>query len=162
MLYYGKYIVDNCKVFNIGSYREGFQMLRSLIPPNELGKLSGRDFDLAYANYIMNNDIVFGEFFQIIYHLYIGVDVYLLISNDEWIENLIESLLKLIQQRYGYNAYRIENIDDITDVLFREPTNFAPGYGLFNLDQDKERYTYVVESLRMRGYPNKWTALWIL
>ena len=33
-------------------------------------------------------------------------------TSEDWSENIVESLLKLIQQRYGYNAYRIDSYDD--------------------------------------------------
>ena len=43
-------------IYNLSSLREGFNTLRLLIPPNEIGRFTDRDFDIAYANYILNND----------------------------------------------------------------------------------------------------------
>ena len=65
-------------LFNLTSMKEGFVTLPLLIPPNNIGRFTDRDFDIAYAQYVMNNDNVFCQFFQIIYNLYIGKDVFIL------------------------------------------------------------------------------------
>lgn len=136
-------------VFSLNSLREGFLRLPSLIPPNALGRFIDRDFDIAYMQYILLNDSVFVEFFQIIYNLYIGNDVFILYNNEDWSENIMESLLKLIQQRYGYNAIMISSDEDYVYARNNTNNNFAPGYGIYNLDQDKERFTYLIESFRL-------------
>lgn len=136
-------------VFNITSMKEMFQRLPLLIPPNQIGHLNKRDFDLCYADYIMSNDSVFKQFFDIIYSLYIGKDVYLCMQESEWSENLIESLLKLIQQRYGYDAVHIDSFDDYVFAQNHHIGKFNQYYGIQNLDIDKERYTYIVEKQRI-------------
>ena len=154
MLMYGNSmnIINTGMVYNLTSLKEGIPRLNLLIPPNYIGRLNGKDFDLAYADYIMSNDFIFKQFFDIIYLLYIGQDVYIVISEDEWSENLIDSLLKLIQQRYGYNGGRINCIEDFQFMFnSKNYSEFNPGYGLANLDSDKERYTFIVESLRLKS-----------
>lgn len=158
MLMYGNYDNylyinhDNCFAFNITSLKEGFVSLSYLIPPNNMGHLDGRDFDISYANYIMSNDIVFKQFFDIVYSLYIGKDVYLLINESDWSENIIESILKLIQQRYGYNAIKINCFDDyVFGSNNAQLSSFNPYYGIKNLDIDKERYSYIIESERIKN-----------
>ena len=139
-------------ILNLTSLKEGYQRLTYLIPPNELGRFTGKDFDIVYMNYIMNNDIVFYEFFSIIYNLYLGKEVYIIVSNNDWSENLIESLAKLIQQRYGYNCTRINSMDDyIFACNSKYVSRFAPGYGILNLDTDKERYSFIYESNRLKN-----------
>ena len=143
---------ENCIPFNITSLKEGVVNLSYLIPPNNLGHLDTRDFDIQYANYIMSNDIVFKQFFDIIYCLYLGKDVYLMMDPSDWSENIIESILKLIQQRYGYDATLITCFDDF--VFASNTVNiprFNPYFGIMNLDQDKERYSYIIESERIRN-----------
>ena len=127
-------------IFNLTSMVEDYMPLRLLIPPNDLGRSTERDFDIAYANYIMNTDMAFVELFKIIYNLYMGVDVFLAVDDDqEWAENILESLLKLIQQRYGYNAIYIGGTsgeDSLNDYIYAKNNlsgNFALGYGLYNL-----------------------------
>ena len=136
-------------MYNLSSMREGFISLQSLIPPNTIGRLTDREFDIAYANYIMSNDTLFCIFFQIIYNLYIGKDVFIIVSTEDWSENLLESLLKLIQQRYGYNAVLINTEADYLYATNSMNFGFAPGYGIYNLDQDKERFTTLIEQYRI-------------
>ena len=136
-------------MYNLSSMREGFISLQALIPPNTIGRLTDREFDIAYANYIMSNDTLFCIFFQIVYNLYIGKDVFIIISTEYWSENLLESLLKLIQQRYGYNGVLINTEADYLYAATSMNFGFAPGYGIFNLDQDKERFTTLIEQYRI-------------
>lgn len=136
-------------MYNLSSMREGFISLQALIPPNTIGRLTDREFDIAYANYIMSNDTLFCIFFQIIYNLYIGKDVFIIVSTEDWSENLLESLLKLIQQRYGYNAVLINTEADYLYAATSMNFGFAPGYGIYNLDQDKERFTTIIEQYRI-------------
>lgn len=136
-------------MYNLSSMREGFISLQALIPPNTIGRLTDREFDIAYANYIMSNDTLFCIFFQIIYNLYIGKDVFIIVSTEDWSENLLESLLKLIQQRYGYNSVLINTEADYLYAATSMNFGFAPGYGILNLDQDKERFTTLIEQYRI-------------
>lgn len=136
-------------LYNLSSMREGYTRLSTLIPPNELGRFTDRDFDIVYANYIMNNDQVFCEFFQIVYNLYLGYDVFILACNENWSENILESLLKLIQQRYGYNAVRISSDEDYIYAVNNSVSDFAPGYGIYNLDQDKERFVHLMYAFKL-------------
>lgn len=155
MLMYGNAlnIINTGIVYNLTSMKEGYPKLGELIPPNEIGRFTGREFDIAYMNYIMSNDVVFKTFFDIIYSLYIGTDVYLIVNEEDWSENLVESLLKLIQQRYGYNACKINSFSDYLyhTTSTRYSSEFDPMFGVVNLDQDKERYTYIVENNRIKN-----------
>ncbi|MCM1197193.1 MAG: hypothetical protein NC310_09035 [Roseburia sp.] len=149
MLYYGdaSNIQDQCTILNLSSFIEGYQKL-NLLPPNSLGATNEYQFDQLYAKSIMEDDYLFSQMFSIIYLLSIGQDVYIIISNDDWSENVAESLFKLIQQRYGYNASRINCFDDIVNA---SPSDFEPSYGIFNLDQDMERFTYITKLQSMNG-----------
>ena len=53
-------------------------------------------------------------------------------------------MLKLIQQRYGYNAVLITSDEDYIYAKNNCYSDFAPGYGLYNLDIDKERFTSII------------------
>lgn len=155
MLYYGNslgltIINRDTVVFNITSMREGLNRL-NLVPPNSMGHMVDKDFDIAYANYIMGNDFIFYDFFQIIWALYLGQDVYLVFSDDQWSENMAESLSKLIQQRYGYNAIRIESFDDYIYACMNVNSGFNSEWGILNLDQDKDRFAYLSESMRIHN-----------
>lgn len=158
MLMYGNSmnIIDTGVVYNLTSMREGLYNLSTLIPPNEIGRFEGRDFDLAYANYILMNDFVFVEFFGIIYALYNNADVYIVISEDDWSENLVESLFKLIQQRYGYNGVKINSFDDYLFLVNSSNSGEFSSFDFYirNLDEDKERYSLLTTVLRIRNGEN--------
>lgn len=134
-------IQPDCVVINFNSLIEGFPSA-NLLPPNNLGAISEYDFDVKYMNWILCNDTNFINFMNIIMEIYYGRDVYLIITKDDWGFTLIESLLKLIQQRYGINGTFINSSDDI---LYASESEFNPYYGLANFDQDKERYVYLYE-----------------
>lgn len=163
MLFYGNSfnIVtdDETVVFNLTSYRENIPKLDLLLPPREIGHFVDRDFDIAYMNYILGNDRVFYQFFgSIIMNLYLGFNVYIAISDEDWSINLIESLLKLIQQRYGYNGLRINDISDYTSAIEsgNSKSGFDKFYGLANLDLDKNRYSLLeVEYNPKRFQPDR-------
>lgn len=150
MLLYGKSqclsFVD-ARIFNLTGLIEGFESLSILIPPNELGHFTEKEFDIAYMNYIMGNDIIFSAFFKIVHSLYIGQDVFIISDDADWSENLIESLFKLIQQRYGYNGYNIKTFEDYIYAKNNDTSTFDPGYGIYNLDIDKDRYSMVSKKI---------------
>lgn len=141
---HGLNTTDNCIVYNFSSMNEQYMRL-NLLPPLEFGKDYDYNFDMMYAQYILNNDNIFFDLMMIVYNLYQGKDVFLLVDDD--VSGLNESLLKFIQQRYGYNASRINNLDDL---LYAENTDFSRE-GLFNLDSDKERLSYMMESERLKN-----------
>jgi hypothetical protein len=133
-------------IYNFNTMKEGYESLQILIPPNNIGHLDGFDFDVAYMQYIMNNDTTFVYFFRIINDIYLGKDVFLFADDNDWAENLIESLLKLIQQRYGINAMNIITDEDYIDAKLHGKSEIAAGYGVYNLDMDKERFIYILTS----------------
>lgn len=139
---------DDLVVFNISGFAQIGIPLDVLIPPNSLGVTSSKEFDLNYYNWIMNNDALFVEFFRIIQALYTGKKVYLVSGDYDWAENTTESILKLIQQRYGYNGVYINSDDDFI-MLSQYEYKFSK-YGLANLDYDKNRYSYLVNRMELQ------------
>lgn len=158
MLLYGtaralRYINSDTIIFNHTGYVEYIPQI-NIIPPRHLGAVSEYDFDLKYYQYIMNDNIAFMEFMsKIVMNLYEGKDIFLVISEDDWSIILIESLLKVIQQRYGINGTKIETQEDL---FFAEESDFDPGYGLMNLDQDKERFIYQYTSEQEKNGGNNY------
>lgn len=148
MLYYGTsnilpLLKYGTSVYNITSYREGLYRLNLLPPFDKRLYTDGcRDFDLAYAEWIFNNDYIFFDFFKIVYDLYLGKDVFLVMDDGDWSENIIESLLKLIQQRYGYNGCLITDFDAYVYAQNNIDSRFED-FGLYNLDQDKDRFSAI-------------------
>lgn len=92
-------------------------------------------YDIEYANYIFNNTQQRIEFLTIIHNLLIGNDVLVMIGNYMGMYEMGESLLKLIQSRYGYRGYFI-NMNDLDDLSIFDNSRFSvPGLMLF--DQEK-------------------------
>ena len=66
---------------------------------------------------------------------YEGYIVCILVQRDPYRDAIMESIIKLIQQRYGYNCWIIEDEDDL-DVI-REQQMFPEG--IIALDNDIDR-----------------------
>lgn len=131
--------------YNLSSYYNDAQTLNSLIPspkfiPQDVlfGDATNPIFDIEYHKYIYDNPNAFMEFMNIIIPAYTSPDtlVHITIQSSNFRDVITESLLKLIQQRYGYNAYLIY---EVNDFLYAEESDFSIP-GLFVLDQDLVRW----------------------
>ena len=119
----------------------------NLIPPVKVSDYRDeKEFDIMYANYIINNDNAFIDLMKIIYDEYDSGNIdpiCILVERDEIRDCLTESLIKFIQQRYGINSYLINTVEDRE---YREPSSFDIT-GLYNLDQDKERFVLLTTAI---------------
>lgn len=91
-------------------------------------------YDIEYANFIFNNTQQRIEFLYLIHQLLIGNHVLIMIGNYPGMYEMAESLLKLIQTKYGYNGYFITK-DDVEDLSMFESRFSVPGLMIF--DQEK-------------------------
>jgi hypothetical protein len=91
-------------------------------------------------NWIFGDDNVFKEFMKIISTLNNGYNVFLVVSLEDWSINLVESLTKLIQERYGIMSVFVQTYDD---YLNGRESSATEGEGLYNLQQDMFRYSYI-------------------
>ena len=146
--------IQDFKIYNFSSLKEiGIPL--GLLPSNNLGAIDEYEFDCKYAQFIMMNDYLFFSMMNMMMDLYNGTDVFILIADDEesffnpdvssWNSILIESFLKFIQQRYGLTAALVETPDDLNTLEYVECSD----YGLMNFDEDKERWTFMVEYQRI-------------
>lgn len=143
----------NTRVFNFYSLREGFIEL-NLIPDNNLGAINEYDFDLKYVNWIFSDDQRFIQFMTPIQELFNGRDVFIVydhIMNRLWEDNMMESLLKLIQTRYGIIPCKIEDLEDYETA---NESDIRYGYGLMNFDQDAKRFMDICEKMGGVYYGN--------
>lgn len=123
------YYWEEMVVFNFTSFSLEYEKINVLPPPVQ--QIGDFDYDMYFAQWILNNKDPFAEFMKVIYNLYEGHTVYLCINDI--LENINESLLKLIQQRYGYVGNLIHAPEDfqyLTEGSFSIE-------GLSNLDSDK-------------------------
>lgn len=128
-------------LLNYNSYIIGFPDSGIMPSPIPIQQYNDYEFDIAYADYIIRNDNVFCSFFNnIINPLQSGSNVFMISDNSNYEINLPESLLKLIQQRYGYNGSIINEPVDICTIS--ESSFSIPG--LYNFDQDMIRYCEIM------------------
>lgn len=132
-----KDIIRDSVVFNLSSLFEGFDRV-NILPPFKIDRYD-RDFDVMYANYILENENVFYEFMKIIMSLYYDLITVILVDKSDIYEPINESLMKFIQQRYGLICNSINYIEDWECI---QDSEFSI-QGLYNLDLDKERFVYI-------------------
>lgn len=140
------YSTRNMVILNLSGLTEGYQRL-NLIPQKDsrLDFMDDNQFDLMYFNYIFSNEFMFMELMKIVTNLQMGKTVYLLVTRNEWFDRITESLLKVIQKRYGCTYMVLNDPSDIPTQI--EEVSMDEGFridGLGCLDQDLQTYSYNV------------------
>lgn len=129
---------DSNNVFlNLSSLLEGFDRV-NILPPFNINR-QDKDFDMYYHDYIFSNDNVFYEFMKIVMTIYYNKNIIILVTKDDFYSLVSESLMKILQQRYGLISNNINNIDDLNYVVECEFTL----NGIYNMDIDKERFVNI-------------------
>lgn len=132
-------------ILNLSSFYSGYINITHLIakisPINNTGLpmpefVNSVEFDIQYASAVLNNPELFGSLINIMLRAYEGYLVCILVQRDQYRDAVMESLIKLIQQRYGYNCWIIEDGDDI-EIMSEQM--LLPN-GLLTLDADIKQY----------------------
>lgn len=132
-------------VYNLSSLYSGFidatEFLTMLSKINYTGLpmpvfVDSLEFDMQFMASIMDNPNLFGKLMMILSNSYEGHVVVLLVQRDPYRDSVMESLIKLIQQRYGYNCWIVEDPEDIFCIKEDE---YNP-YGLLTLNEDLKKY----------------------
>ena len=105
------------------------------------------EFDMQYASAVLSNPELFGSLINIMLRAYEGYLVCILVQRDPYRDAVMESLIKLIQQRYSYNCWIIEDIDDIE--VISEQMMFPNG--LLTLDEDIKQYNQMYSKGMVEG-----------
>lgn len=128
--------------FNLSSYYQNGVNL-SLVPdpsyiPRELieGNIESVEFDIAYGQYLMNQ--AFLKFMSIVLPLYDDpcACVIIYITQSPVRDLIMECIDKLIQQRYGYRSYIINDLEDLYGI--HDDASFSVR-GIVNIQQDAQR-----------------------
>lgn len=127
-------------VLNLSSSYMLGTRLSSLVPPLYVDINDEKMFDMQYAKFLLENQAAFIDLMAIVLPIYEGKSVYIIAGDDEYKELISESLLKFIQQRYGIQSVIMETLEDIPDYYEEVRISLE---GIYNLDLDKERYTYM-------------------
>jgi hypothetical protein len=104
--------------------------------------LESPQFDMAYAKYLLEDNNAFQDFMEILMSMYYNENDNVLILTDlssSLVTAMCESIIKLIQQRYGYNCYIANCPEDIMTI----PESEMSEMGMKIFLQDKERYSYL-------------------
>lgn len=137
-------------IFNLSSLYSGYVDLTPLITSRDLTQsptelpnmyIDSPSFDMNYANSMINNPEHFNMLMQIMYVSYNGGISAILVKRDNYRDAIMESIIKLIQQRYGYNCWILNSISDIQDI---KESNYTP-LGLMTLDSDLERFSILFQ-----------------
>lgn len=141
------YTLDNRSVvLNLNANVQCYTRL-NLMPPLGMNT-SSMEFDTQYINLLLSDPNYFMQFMYIMNYLKNGCDVVLLIYNEDTVFNAItETLVKFIQQRYGYNYQFLNDVEDFNQ--WDQSSFTAPG--IIQFDQDYLRY----EEYLMRLDPNR-------
>lgn len=132
-------------------------IINGMFPPKQILDLYKNDmmysveFDKLYANYILTCDSAFVSFMNILMGQYYGENSFVLINDElESIINLTESIIKLIQVRYGLNC---SIVNDPYDILYCEESDMSDN-GIKTFMIDKERFTKLTndESILQNAY----------
>lgn len=137
---------DECIIFNLNSNVNWEYKKLDLIPKMGLIDYTSPDFDSAYISLLLNDEYYFVQLMTIMIYLKQNMQVFLLIYNEDTVFNpIVEVLMKLIQQRYGYNYMIAENWEDVNNAIntFSQISMFtAPG--IITYDTDFDRYQQII------------------
>lgn len=125
------------EIYNLTSLYEGYTRLY-LLPPFVVRNSNTYEFDINYANWIFGCEQAYNDFMNIIYKYIQGVDITILILDFDMYDYIIESLEKLLSERYGIvsnRVYTIEDWYDCTDVGPRKKEH------IINLNNDMENFS---------------------
>ena len=132
-------------IYNLSSFYNGYDNVQNLAVRLSLlnnSQMSMREFiytvefDILYANYILNNTASFCDLMKIMINASCGRNIVILVHHDEYRDAISESLIKLIQERYGYNCWEIDDVDDLESAS----ESFFSAQGIMNLDFDKNKF----------------------
>ena len=133
-----EFAVDELLIYNYTRPLMGFTQINLLQPP-QLEYTFDNTFDIEYYNYLINCDDAFMQLMLLIMAEYHNKNVYLLVSEGNGYDYINDSLMKLIQVRYGIVVQYINDIEDYNELRQDSDISFSV-FGMENLIQDKERY----------------------
>lgn len=136
-------LLGKIKVFNLNANIDNSIERLDLMPKMGMIDYTSPEFDSMYISTILNDDNYFMRFMYLMDFIKNNWTVFILIYNEDTIFNPIaEVLMKLIQQRYGYNYSVAESIEDVYSILLGDYDNEAmfTTPGIIAFDADFNRY----------------------
>lgn len=131
--------IEYNNILNLSSPINGFDRL-NLLPPIDLKFTFDNTFDRMYYEYVINDNNAFIEFMsKIILPVYSGKNVYIIVNEGYGYDYINESIMKMIQARYGVVVNYINDIEDYFYIKDDYTVSFN-SYGMINFIQDSEKY----------------------
>lgn len=128
------------EVYNLTSLYEGFYRL-NLVPPFSIFDDCSNNLDLLYMNWIFSYQPAYNDFMSLLLKIQQGIDICILVIEDDSFDMINESLQKLLSERYGIIANIINCLEDweyIQDVGPRQPEH------ILNMDFDRDKYISII------------------
>lgn len=139
----GEIAINLENIINLSSPIMGYNKV-DIMPPFELKFTFDNQFDIAYYNFILQNDGPFFEFIsKIINQEYMNMNVYIIVSEGQGYDYINEALIKMIQVRYGVIVRYITERIDYNELVDDTERSFNI-LGISNLDTDLERFRNIV------------------
>lgn len=130
-------------IYNMSTIYEGIEPVFSLalsdvVLQPELCDYDSQVFDAFYCKHVIEDDNAFNDLMRIMIPANLNPDclVHVLIKRSVFRDAVTETLIKLIQQRYGYNCYVVNELEDF---IYAEESDFSIP-GLFTFEQDRGRW----------------------
>lgn len=139
-----RYIPMEYTVMTLGFTLDGEPSIKTLTPKRILPTQGDEEFEESYYQYIMEYNDTFLDLMSIIYPLYEGKDVCVLVDY-RFDEAYVSALTKIIAKRYGIMSSVVITLDDmesITDTTFSK-------IGLRVLDADKASMSYQLKAMEL-------------
>lgn len=146
-------------IFNLSSYYSGYNSITNLITiASALSQnivfgefVQKPEFDIYYMNMIFSNKELFNSLMSVVHCAANGNNAIVLVKHDPFRDAIMESIIKLIQQRYGYQCWVLDSVDDL--CCLSEPV-FTP-YGLLNMDEDLKRFNFKYDESYLEKYEGR-------
>ena len=139
------------RIYNLSSLYSGYDSITSLITGlhewaangiNVPAALDKPEIDVEYWNLIMQRPNMFNDLMKLVLNSFEGYVCMVLVHHDNYRDAVLESIIKLIQQRYGFTPWIVQDEEDIS--VIEEPEYTAQG--LVTLDEDRKRYHIMYEA----------------
>lgn len=135
-------IMNQTQILNLSSFKIGYNRI-NIAPTYNCIAMDSKTFDITYANYLLQNEMVFMELMKIVEPIYQGFDIIILITiGTDW-DIITESLQKFLQQRYNIISSICYNESDYEygqDLVIDQKS-------LYNFDIDRKRFINLFVSM---------------
>lgn len=157
---YANNIEDDKVILNLSSCYSGLISITDLITKISLVNntdmkindfVYSPEFDFQYMTSIFSSTELFESFMRIMIYAHEGYNVIIMVARDEYRDVIMESLIKIIQERYGYNCWIVNDLEDTTCL---KGSSFTTE-GLITMDKDIKYYEELYQQGKVSAILNR-------